>query len=49
MEYGDDISKVANDRVLCLVNHLGLIDHFCLMTSFHNKEDLTGKVSSFPK
>ena len=44
IEYGDDISSIANDRALCLVNHLGLIDHFCLMTSFHNKRDLASKV-----
>jgi hypothetical protein len=44
IEYGDDINSIANERALCLVNHLGLIDHFCLMTSFHNKKDLASKV-----
>lgn len=43
-EYGEDITKYANKRCLCLSNHLGLIDHFCLMTAFHNKKSLTGKV-----
>lgn len=43
VEYGDDIRPVADARALCLVNHLGLIDHFCLMTSFHDKGSLAGK------
>uniref|UniRef100_A0AC34QN90 Phospholipid/glycerol acyltransferase domain-containing protein n=1 Tax=Panagrolaimus sp. JU765 TaxID=591449 RepID=A0AC34QN90_9BILA len=41
-EYGDDISKLSKKRVLCLANHLGLIDHFCLMTAFYNKAPLSG-------
>ncbi|KAE9548880.1 hypothetical protein FO519_007905 [Halicephalobus sp. NKZ332] len=41
-EYGDDISKLSKKRVLFLANHLGLIDHFCLMTSFHNKKHVIG-------
>jgi lysophosphatidylglycerol acyltransferase 1 len=42
-EYGDDISAVAEKRALFMANHLGLIDHFCLMTAFHNKPPITGK------
>lgn len=41
-EYGDDISKLREKKALFLANHLGLIDHFCLMTSFHNKKPVTG-------
>lgn len=47
VEYGDDISEYADKRCLCLVNHLGLIDHFCLMTAFHDKQLLAGKVLLF--
>uniref|UniRef100_A0A183C6U4 Very-long-chain (3R)-3-hydroxyacyl-CoA dehydratase n=1 Tax=Globodera pallida TaxID=36090 RepID=A0A183C6U4_GLOPA len=43
VEYGDDITRIANKRALCIVNHLGLLDHFCLMTSFHDKGSLAGK------
>jgi hypothetical protein len=42
-EYGDDINEVADKRVLFLCNHLGLVDHFCLMTAFYNKKNLPGR------
>lgn len=42
-EFGDDIAQVAEKKCLFLANHLGLIDHFCLMTGFHNKPPITGK------
>jgi len=42
VEYGDDISAFADKRSLVLCNHLGLIDHFCLMTAFHNKRSVAG-------
>uniref|UniRef100_A0A7E4VI63 PlsC domain-containing protein n=1 Tax=Panagrellus redivivus TaxID=6233 RepID=A0A7E4VI63_PANRE len=41
--YGDDINTIADKRALCLVNHLGLVDHYCLMTAFHDKHSLTGR------
>uniref|UniRef100_A0A915D525 Uncharacterized protein n=1 Tax=Ditylenchus dipsaci TaxID=166011 RepID=A0A915D525_9BILA len=37
IEYGDDITQYADKRCLCLANHLGLVDHFCLMSAFHDK------------
>ncbi|CEF61929.1 Acyl-CoA:lysophosphatidylglycerol acyltransferase 1 [Strongyloides ratti] len=43
IEYGDDITKIQDDRVLFLPNHLGLLDHFILMTAFFNKNTLPGK------
>lgn len=43
VEYGDDIGEYADKRCLCLANHLGLIDHFCLMTAFYDKKSLSGK------
>ncbi|KAL3097420.1 hypothetical protein niasHS_003868 [Heterodera schachtii] len=43
VDYGDDITRIADKRALCIVNHLGLLDHFCLMTSFHDKGSLAGK------
>ncbi|CAD5230731.1 unnamed protein product [Bursaphelenchus okinawaensis] len=33
-EHGDDITKISDSRTLFLCNHLGLVDHFCLMTAF---------------
>lgn len=45
-EYGDDITEVSDKRALFLCNHLGLIDHFCLMTAFADKNSLPGRVSS---
>jgi 1-acyl-sn-glycerol-3-phosphate acyltransferase len=42
-EYGDDITEVADKRVLFLSNHLGLVDHFCLMSAFDNKKSLPGR------
>lgn len=44
IEYGDDIHKIADKRALCIVNHLGLMDHFTLMTAFHDKGILAGRV-----
>ncbi|KAI6209672.1 Acl-12 [Aphelenchoides besseyi] len=41
-EYGDDIKKVADKRGLFLCNHLGLADHFALMTAFYDKNSLPG-------
>uniref|UniRef100_A0A1I7YM83 PlsC domain-containing protein n=1 Tax=Steinernema glaseri TaxID=37863 RepID=A0A1I7YM83_9BILA len=43
VEYGDDIGKISDKRCLFLANHLGLVDHFILMTSMHNKYNLTGR------
>ncbi|VDO71429.1 unnamed protein product [Heligmosomoides polygyrus] len=37
VEYGCDIRAYAEKRCLFLANHLGLIDHFVLMQSLHNK------------
>uniref|UniRef100_A0A1I7SH86 PlsC domain-containing protein n=1 Tax=Bursaphelenchus xylophilus TaxID=6326 RepID=A0A1I7SH86_BURXY len=42
-EHGDDITEIADSRALFLCNHLGLVDHFCLMTAFWDKKGLTGK------
>uniref|UniRef100_A0A914Z918 Phospholipid/glycerol acyltransferase domain-containing protein n=1 Tax=Panagrolaimus superbus TaxID=310955 RepID=A0A914Z918_9BILA len=42
-EYGDDITTVADKRALFLANHLGLVDHYCLMTAFQNKPSVAGK------
>ena len=44
IEYGDDIHTIADKRALCIVNHLGLMDHFTLMTAFHDKGILAGRV-----
>lgn len=43
-EYGDDLNEITDKRGLFLCNHLGLVDHFCLMTAFHNKKSLPGRV-----
>lgn len=43
IEYGDDIHTIADKRALCIVNHLGLMDHFTLMTAFHDKGILAGR------
>lgn len=43
IEYGEDISKYADKRCLLLSNHLGLVDHFCLMTAFVDKTSITGR------
>ncbi|MCP9257752.1 Protein CBR-ACL-12 [Dirofilaria immitis] len=43
MEYGDDISKLAEKRVLFLANHLGLADHFVIMTALQNKGTIVEK------
>ncbi|VDN54211.1 unnamed protein product [Dracunculus medinensis] len=43
VEFGDDISEVANKRVLFLSNHLGLADHFIIMTALHNKGTVVEK------
>ncbi|KAI6191936.1 putative 1-acyl-sn-glycerol-3-phosphate acyltransferase acl-12 [Aphelenchoides bicaudatus] len=42
-EYGDDITEIADKRVLFLCNHLGLVDHFVLMTAMYNKKTLPGR------
>jgi lysophosphatidylglycerol acyltransferase 1 len=42
-EYGDDITTIADKRSLFLANHLGLVDHYCLMTAFQNKPTVAGK------
>lgn len=38
--------QVANKRVLFLSNHLGLADHFIIMTALHNKGTVVEKVLS---
>uniref|UniRef100_A0A0K0EYX5 PlsC domain-containing protein n=1 Tax=Strongyloides venezuelensis TaxID=75913 RepID=A0A0K0EYX5_STRVS len=43
IEYGDDLTKIQDERVLFMPNHLGLLDHFILMTSFFNKNTLAGR------
>uniref|UniRef100_A0A0N4ZPD4 PlsC domain-containing protein n=1 Tax=Parastrongyloides trichosuri TaxID=131310 RepID=A0A0N4ZPD4_PARTI len=43
IEYGDDLSKIQDERALFLPNHLGLIDHFILMTAFYQKSKLAGR------
>ncbi|TKR72250.1 hypothetical protein L596_019726 [Steinernema carpocapsae] len=43
VEYGNDIAKISDKRCLFLSNHLGLVDHFILMTAMHNKHTLTGR------
>lgn len=43
VEYGDDISKIADKRVLLLSNHLGLMDHFVLMTAAYNRGTIAEK------
>jgi 1-acyl-sn-glycerol-3-phosphate acyltransferase len=43
-EYGEEIRQYADKRVLFICNHLGLVDHFCLMTAFHDKASLSGRV-----
>lgn len=42
-EYGDDLNEIADKRVLFLCNHLGLTDHFVLMTAFNDKRSLAGR------
>lgn len=43
IEYGDDITKIADKRVLLLSNHLGLMDHFVIMCTAYNKGSLAEK------
>ncbi|VDK88359.1 unnamed protein product, partial [Onchocerca ochengi] len=43
VEYGDDISKLSEKRVLFLANHLGLIDHFVIMSALRNKGTIAEK------
>ncbi|VDM39853.1 unnamed protein product [Toxocara canis] len=43
IEYGDDITQIANKRVLFMANHLGLIDHFVLMCAMYNKGTIAEK------
>uniref|UniRef100_A0A0N5AYA5 PlsC domain-containing protein n=1 Tax=Syphacia muris TaxID=451379 RepID=A0A0N5AYA5_9BILA len=43
IEYGDDISKISEKRVLLLSNHLGLVDHFIIMSSTYNKGTIAEK------
>uniref|UniRef100_A0A915A811 Phospholipid/glycerol acyltransferase domain-containing protein n=1 Tax=Parascaris univalens TaxID=6257 RepID=A0A915A811_PARUN len=43
IEYGDDISEIAEKRVLFLSNHLGLVDHFVLMCAMYNKGTIAEK------
>uniref|UniRef100_A0A915PUU7 Phospholipid/glycerol acyltransferase domain-containing protein n=1 Tax=Setaria digitata TaxID=48799 RepID=A0A915PUU7_9BILA len=42
-EYGDDISKLSEKRVLFLANHLGLADHFVIMAALRNKGSIVEK------
>uniref|UniRef100_A0AC35TME7 PlsC domain-containing protein n=1 Tax=Rhabditophanes sp. KR3021 TaxID=114890 RepID=A0AC35TME7_9BILA len=43
IEYGDDISDLCDERVLLLPNHLGLVDHFIVMTAMYNKGLISGR------
>lgn len=43
VEYGDDISQIAEKRVLLLSNHLGMVDHFVIMTTAFNKGSIAEK------
>ncbi|VDK89219.1 unnamed protein product [Litomosoides sigmodontis] len=43
LEYGDDISKLSEKRVLFLANHLGLADHFVIMLALRNKGTVVEK------
>ena len=40
--YGDDISRLGRKRCLLLVNHLSLVDHFCVMTALSPWPRVTG-------
>ncbi|GMR33158.1 hypothetical protein PMAYCL1PPCAC_03353, partial [Pristionchus mayeri] len=42
VEYGDDVGEISDSRVLFLANHLGLVDHFVIMNSLHNKGRVPG-------
>ncbi|EFO23260.1 acyltransferase [Loa loa] len=43
VEYGDDISQLSEKRVLFLANHLGLADHFVIMSALRNKGTVVEK------
>ncbi|VDM62372.1 unnamed protein product [Angiostrongylus costaricensis] len=42
VEYGADLSAYTEKRCLFLANHLGLVDHFIVMQSLHNKGRVSG-------
>ncbi|CAJ0933656.1 unnamed protein product, partial [Mesorhabditis belari] len=41
-EYGTDVSRFIESKCLYLANHLGLVDHFVVMTSLHNRGNVSG-------
>ncbi|VDM95970.1 unnamed protein product [Thelazia callipaeda] len=43
IEYGDDISKITENRVLFLANHLGIADHFVIMSALRDKGTVVEK------
>jgi hypothetical protein len=43
-ESGDDVHTVSESRTILMANHLGLVDHFVLMSALNNKGTLAGRV-----
>ncbi|CAJ0583135.1 unnamed protein product, partial [Mesorhabditis spiculigera] len=41
-EYGTNVANYVNDKCLYLANHLGLIDHFIVMTALHTCGNVSG-------
>ncbi|CAI4229250.1 unnamed protein product [Auanema sp. JU1783] len=43
IEYGKDLYKISEKKCLYLANHMGLLDHFVVMQSLHDKGSVPGR------